>query len=79
MNVRLKQHYIFFTGDAANLIGVDRSTVNRWLNSGKMHGEKAKNGYWLIPLESINDMRKDYTLPELTEEDAWNYFKTGVL
>jgi hypothetical protein len=44
-----------------------------------MHGEKAKNGYWLIPLESINDMRKDYTLPELTEEDAWNYFKTGVL
>lgn len=67
----MKFHYVFFAGDAAKLIYVDRSTINRWLNSGLMRGEQRKNGWWLITLDEINRMRYEYYgLPKLTNEDV---------
>jgi hypothetical protein len=66
-------HYIFFAGDAANLLHVDKSTINRWLNSGRMKGEQRSNGWWLIPLSEINRMRREYCLPELANDKALEY------
>jgi excisionase family DNA binding protein len=67
-------HYIFFAGDAAKLLYVDRSTVNRWLHSGKMIGEQRGNGYWLISLDEINRMRYEhYGLLKLTKDEALEY------
>ena len=72
-----KLHYLFFAGDAAELCGVHRSTVNRWLHSGELYGRQAANGHWLIPLESINEKRADYSLKELDESDIDHYWGTG--
>lgn len=77
MNKLIKQNYMFFTGDAAKMIGVHRSTINRWLRNGKIDGKQTPNGYWLISLDGINQGRQIYGLRELSPEDAYVYYSTG--
>lgn len=72
-------HYMFFAGDAAKLIGVDRATINRWLRSGKMNGHQLPNGYWLMSLDDINEVRRKYRAVELTKENIDEYWKTGYV
>jgi len=74
-----KYEYLLFSGDAAKLIGVHRSTVNRWLNSGKMDGRQMPNQSWLIHLDSINMKREDYGLCVLSQQDIDTYWKTGFI
>jgi hypothetical protein len=69
-------HYVFFSGDAANLLHVDASTINRMLHDGRLLGEQRRNGWWLITLDEINRMRQDYyKLPKLTNEEALEYLE----
>lgn len=75
----MKQVHYLFSGDAARLIGVDRTTINRWLHEGKLEGWQRGNGHWLISLESVNLRREIYGLLPLTNEDFENYWQTGEL
>ncbi len=77
MNRLIKQNYLFFAGDAAKMIGVHRSTINRWLRNGKIDGKQTPNGYWLISLDGINQGRRMYGLRELSSTDAYVYYNTG--
>lgn len=77
MNGLLKHNYLFFAGDAAKMIGVHRSTINRWLRDNKIEGKQMQNGHWLITLNGINQGRQMYGLRELTPEDAYLYYDTG--
>lgn len=77
MNKLVIANYLFFTGDAAKLAGVHRSTVNRWLRSGKIQGRQLPNSQWLISLDGVNEGRAMYGLDPLTEEEAIEYYKTG--
>ena len=79
MNTLLKIHYLFFSGDAAKLIGVHRSTVNRWLNKGSIEGRKLPNGQWLVTLDGINTGRMQYGMRRMNEEDAIKYWESGLV
>jgi excisionase family DNA binding protein len=79
MNNLVELNYMFFTGDAAKLTGVHRSTVNRWLRSGKIKGTQLPNAQWLVSLEGINQGREIYGLSELSRDEAMRYYETGEL
>ncbi len=74
-----KQVPFLFAGDAAKLIGVHRSTINRWLHAGELAGRQRANGHWLVSLDAINERRELYDLPKLSGADFEQYWTTGEL
>ena len=75
----MEQKNYLFAGDAAKLIGVHRTTINRWLHAGSLDGWQRGNGHWLVSLDSINERREYYGLPALTQTDFEHYWRTGEL
>lgn len=48
--------------EAAKALGIRVRTMREWIKLGKIHAEKAENGwYWMIPEEEIvkHDVGKD--------------------
>jgi len=73
----MRQVTYIFAGDAAKLIGVHRTTINRWLHSGELDGWQRGNGHWLVSLDSVNERREYYGLPFLSNEEFSYYWETG--
>ena len=46
--------------EVARTLGVDRTTVSRWIKQGKIKGaiRAAQNQQWRIPLEAYNKLLK---------------------
>lgn len=46
--------------EVARTLGVDRTTVSRWVKQGRIKGavRAAKNQQWRIPLEAYNNLLK---------------------
>lgn len=75
-----RQVPFFYTGDAARLLHVDRSTVWRWIDGDKIEGEQiGANQYWIISLDAINKRRGELHLDPISIEDADYFWKYGKL
>lgn len=46
--------------EAAERIGVDRTTVIRWINSGGLRAAKTPGGHWRIFRESIDELLAEH-------------------
>jgi hypothetical protein len=44
-----------------------------------MNGHQLPNGYWLMSLDDINEVRRKYRAVELTKENIDEYWKTGYV
>jgi excisionase family DNA binding protein len=51
----------FSASQVARLLGVDRATVTRWIQQGKINGVQRLTGKkkWLIPLASYEELAKN--------------------
>jgi len=44
--------------EAARITGVDKSTMVRWLQAGKVAGAEFVNGVWSVPVESLDGLKR---------------------
>jgi hypothetical protein len=69
-----KRYELFYMSDAVRMTGLCSKTLRRYKKAGKIktYWDDLKHAH-LFPLEEINRIRRNRSLPELCLEDTENY------
>lgn len=67
--------YLFHAGHVAVMLGCTRRDVYRYVEQGQLRGQQASNKRWFFALDDINEFRRGLLMPELTKQEAWEFWE----